>query len=150
MAGFQILTVNYLRLRLVVGEVYKKWLIWKVYAKISRYKNSDVASGFAYSLVSKLLVGKYFSWENSRLLPTPQLFCPRNDVWLMNAEISHWRRATAQIWVVLLSGWLARPDQSEALPRSGYQRVTSMEFSDVISWGKSVVGRREISAVFSR
>ena len=24
MAGFQILTVNYLRLRLVVGEVYKK------------------------------------------------------------------------------------------------------------------------------
>lgn len=56
MAGFQILTVNYLRLRLVFGGSLQKNDISKVYAKISRYKNSDVASlrlDFAYSLVSK-------------------------------------------------------------------------------------------------
>ena len=61
MAEFQILTVNYLRLRLVVGEVYKKMTSQKFTQK---YKNSDLASlrlDFAYSLVSKLLVEKYFS-----------------------------------------------------------------------------------------
>ena len=119
MAGFQILTANYLRLRLVVGEVYKKWLIWKVNAKISRWKNSDVASlrlDFAYSLVSKLFVGKYFSWENTWLLATPQLLLLINDCrnfilttchCLDMGSASDWLigtawlvRSTTQIWVV--------------------------------------------------
>ena len=124
MAGFQILTVNYLRLRLVVGEVYKKWLIWKVYAKISRYKNSDVASlrlGFAYSLVSKLLVGKYFSlrkqptsrdattgflakWrlinerKNSILTTCHRLDKGSASDWLIGTAQPIW--STTQIWIV--------------------------------------------------
>ena len=47
---------------------------------------------------------------------------PRNDVWKTGAEISYWWRITPQFWVVLLIG------QSEALTRSRYWRVISMEF----------------------
>ena len=47
---------------------------------------------------------------------------PRNDVWKTGAEIPYWWRITPQIWVVLLIG------QSEALIRSRYWRVISMEF----------------------
>ena len=58
-------------------------------------------------------------------------FPPLNDVWETSAEIPYWWRVTTQIWVVLLIGWIkfpTRPDQSEALPRSGQWRVISMEF----------------------
>ena len=46
-------------------------------------------------------------------------------------KIPYWWRVTTQIWVVLLIGWIKFPmqhEQSEALPRSGWWRVISMEF----------------------
>ena len=48
-------------------------------------------------------------------------------VWIRHC----WWRFTTQIWVVPLIGWIKFPtrhDQSEALPRSGWWRVISMEF----------------------
>ena len=71
------------------------------------------------------------SGENRRHLATPPLVFPRHGVWGTSAEIPYWWRVTTQIWVVLLIGWSKLPsrhDQSEALPRSGYWRVISMEF----------------------
>ena len=69
--------------------------------------------------------------ENSGHLTTQPLVSPPNDVWETSTEILYWWRITIQIWVVLLTGWIKFPtwhDQSEALPRSGYWRVISMEF----------------------
>ena len=52
---------------------------------------------------------------------TPPLVSPRNNVWQTSAEITYWWRVATQIWIVLLIGlskFLARHDQSGALPRS--------------------------------
>ena len=120
MAGFQILTVNYLRLRLVVAEVFKKWLIWKVYAKISRYKNSDVASlrlDFGFKIVSwKILflrkqptsrdatTGFLAKWrlinerKNSILTTCHRIDMGSASDWLIGTAQPI--RSTTQIWIV--------------------------------------------------
>ena len=70
-------------------------------------------------------------WENSRHLAMLPLVSPPNDVWETSAEIPYWWRVTTQIWVVLLIGraaWEFYFNQSEALPRSGWWRVISMQF----------------------
>ena len=70
-------------------------------------------------------------WENSRHLATLPLVSPPNDVWETSEEIPYWWYITTQIWVVLLIGWNKFPtrhDQSEALPRSGWWRVSCIEF----------------------
>ena len=69
--------------------------------------------------------------ENSRHLATLPLIFPPNDVWETSVEIPYWWRVTTQIWVVLLIGrvaWEIYFNKSEALPRSGWWRVISMEF----------------------
>ena len=71
------------------------------------------------------------AWESSRHLATSHLVSPQNDVWETSAEIPYWWRVTSQIWVVLLIGratWEIYFNQSEALPRSGWWLVISMEF----------------------
>ena len=83
--------------------------------------NGKVKVSFTWSL----------AWENSRHLATLPLVFPPNDVREKSAEIPYWWRVTTQSWVVLLIGWIKFPTryyQSEALPKSGYWRVISMEF----------------------
>ena len=66
-----------------------------------------------------------------RKQPTHLATPPLVEVWRTTAEIPYWWRVTNQNWVVLLIGrnkFPSRQDQSEALPRSGYWRVTSTEF----------------------
>ena len=49
----------------------------------------------------------------------------------LSAEIPHWWHVTFQICIVLLIGWSkfsTQYDQSEALPKSGWWQVFSMEF----------------------
>ena len=88
-------------------------------------------------------------------LATLSLASPPNDACETKAEIPCWWRATTEIWVVLLIGWIKFPtqhDQLETLPRSGKWRVISMEFLRSFLGrhleGKPVVGR-QMSAVFS-
>ena len=81
--------------------------------------------------VSRLLGYQEVAWENSRHLARLPPVSPPNDVWETSAEIPYWWRVTTKISVVLLIGWIKFPtlhDQSEALPRSGWWRVISMEF----------------------
>ena len=71
------------------------------------------------------------AWENRQHFATPRTVSPRNDVWETSVEIPYWWRVTTRIWVVLLIGWgkfHKRHDQSEALPRSRYWCVVSVEF----------------------
>ena len=68
------------------------------------------------------------AWENGRHFSTPPLISLRNYIWATHAEIPYWWCITDQIWVVLLMGWKICFNQSEALPRSGYWWVISMEF----------------------
>ena len=73
----------------------------------------------------------FLAWENRRNFVTPSVVFPRNTVWETSAKIPYWWRVTSQIWVVLLFGraeWGICFNQSEALPRSGWWRVISMEF----------------------
>ena len=105
----------------------------------------------------KHLVNKNLTWENSRHLATLPLVSPPNDVWETRAEIPYWRRVTTQIRVVLLIGWIEFPtryDQSEALPRSGYWRVISMEFlhsfNSQTSFGGETSGSVAKCRLFSR
>ena len=88
---------------------------------------------------------------------SPLVF-PRNDVWGTSAEIPYWWHVTSQIWVDLLIGFLAREicyNQEEALPRSGWWRITSMEFLRSYLRGhfaekeQDEWWRREMSAFFS-
>ena len=109
--------------------------------------------------------GKYFEWiimiimmvmTMVALQPTSDsLVSPRSDVWETSADIPYWWRATTQIRVVLLIGWRKFPkrhDQSEALPRSGWWHVISMEFLRSFLRrhfaGKQVVASRNVG-VFS-
>ena len=68
------------------------------------------------------------AWENGRHFSTTPLVSLRNYIWATHAEIPYWWCITDQIWVVLLMGWKICFNQSEALPRSGYWWVISMEF----------------------
>ena len=68
------------------------------------------------------------AWENGRHFSTPPLVSLRNYIWATHAEIPYWWCITDQIWIVLLMGWKICFKQSEALPRSGYWWVISMEF----------------------
>ena len=68
------------------------------------------------------------AWENSWHLARSPLEPSQNDIWVMSAEILYWWYATLK---VLLIGWNEIPshfNQTEALPRSGYWHVISMEF----------------------
>ena len=71
------------------------------------------------------------AWRNSQYFATTPLVFPRSNVWRTSAEIRYWWCVTSQIWVVLLIGRAAREicfNQSEALPRSWYGCVISVEF----------------------
>ena len=78
-----------------------------------------------------ILIQSNLAWENRRHFATPPTVSPPNDVWGTSAEIPYWWRVTTQIRIVLLIGraaWEICFNQSEALPRSGWWRVISMEF----------------------
>ena len=76
-------------------------------------------------------IGKKIAWENSQHLATLPLVSPPDGVWETSAEIPYWWHVITQIWIVLLIGhaaWEIWFNQSEALPRSGYWCIISMEF----------------------
>ena len=67
--------------------------------------------------------------ENSQYFAKSPLIFPQNDAWGMPAEIPYQRRVTTQISIVLLIGCAVTEicfNQSEALPRSGYWRISAV------------------------
>ena len=116
------------------------------------YTSACVLHDLFYTGNRRKSMGYVLAWENSFHFATLPLIYQRNDVWETSAEIPHWRRVTTQIWVVFLIGraaWKICFNQSEALPRSGWWRVISMEFLRLFLRrhfaGKSVVASRNVS-----
>ena len=67
--------------------------------------------------------------ENSQYFAKSPLIFPQNDAWGMPAEIPYQRHVTTQISIVLLIGCAITEicfNQSEALPRSGYWRISAV------------------------
>ena len=66
--------------------------------------------------------------ENSQHFAAPPMVYSWNDVWETNAEIPYWWHITSQIWVRAFHWLKICFIQSEALSRSGWWRIISIEF----------------------